>query len=147
MNVRNVFALITTDKLFECRDFYVKHLGFTVAFQATIYLQLSVPSEGGGSFGLALMPPDNPFGQGYRDVYDGSDVFNGRGLFLTIEVADAAVVYAKLKAEDAPIVAALKSEDWGQRHFMTRDPGGTIVDVVESIQPAPGYYDRFQVSG
>ncbi len=138
MSVRNVFALITTDKLFECRDFYVNHFGFAVAFESTIYIQLSVPSEEGGSFGLALMPPDQPF-------WDRRELFNGDGVVITIEVADAASVYEKLKAEGAPIVQELRSEDWGQRHFLTRDPGGMIVDVVESIEPAPGYYDKYQV--
>ncbi len=139
MKIRNVFALIVTDKLFECRDFYVKHFGFTAAFQTTIYIQLSVPSAQGSAFDLALMPPNNPFGEGYREK------FNNKGMFLTIEVADAATAYEKLKAEGAPIIANLKNEDWGQRHFLTKDPGGMIIDVVESIEPAAGYYDKYQI--
>jgi len=139
MQVRNFFTLITTDRLFECRDFYIEHFGFAAAFESTIYIQLTVPSENGASFDLALMPPDHPFGESYRKV------FNGEGAYLTFEVADAAAMYKKLKAEGAPIVAELKDEAWGQRHFLTRDPGGVTIDIVESIEPAAGYYDKYQV--
>ncbi len=45
----------------------------------------------------------------------------------------------------APIVRLVKDEGWGQRHFVDRDPHGTIVDVVQSIDSAPGYYDQYQV--
>lgn len=139
MKIRNVFSVIATDKLFECRDFYIKHFGFTVAFESTIYIQMSVPSEDGRSFDLALMPGDNPFGEDVREL------FNGKGVYFTIEVADAAAVYEKVKADGAPIIRDLKAEEWGQRHCFTRDPGGLTIDVVESIEPAAGYYDQDQV--
>lgn len=140
MIIHNLFVLIATDRLFECRDFYIKHFGFTPVFQSTIYIQLSVASDKGGSFELALMPLDHPFGDAYREK------FNGKGVYVTIEVDDTAAAYAKLKAAGAPILADLKKEDWGQRHFFTRDPGGTMIDVVESIEPAAGYYDKYQVT-
>ncbi len=131
--------MITTGELLACRDFYVRHFGFEVTFQSAIYIQLGIPSESGSSFSLALMPPDHPFGGEFRDP------FNGKGRYLTIEVADTAAIYQKLRAEGAPILLDLKREDWGQRHFMTRDPGGVKIDVVESIEPAAGYYDRYQL--
>jgi len=139
VKIRNVFSLITTDKLFECRDFYVKHFGFVPTFESTIYIQLTVTSDGGGSFDLALMPLDNPFGEISREK------FNGKGMFLTIEVDDAEAAHTQLEAAGVPILGSLKREDWGQRHFYTKDPGGTVVDVVESIEPAPGYYDKYQI--
>ncbi len=86
------------------------------------------------------MPLDHPFGEAYREK------FNGKGLYVTIEVDDAAATHDKLHAAGAPIVTHLKDEAWGQRHFFTQDPGGTLIDVVESIEPAAGYYDRYQVT-
>lgn len=140
MKIRDFFALVATEKLFESRDFYVKHFGFAVIFESTIYIQLQIPSEAGGSFSLALMPCDHPFGEAYRER------FNGKGVYLTIEVANSAAVHDKLKAEGAPIVQGLKDEDWGQRHFLTQDPGGMTIDIVESIEPAAGYFDRYRMS-
>lgn len=31
----------------------------------------------------------------------------------------------------------------GQRRFMVRDPSWLLVDVVEQIEPQPGYWDRY----
>lgn len=40
----------------------------------------------------------------------------------------------------------LRDEPWGQRCFMTRDPGGTLADVVEQIAAAPGYWEQYPPS-
>ena len=60
---------------------------------------------------------------------------------LTIQVADSAAVYAKIKA----VIHELKTEAWGQRRFTMRDPAGVSVDVVQSdgIETQPGYYEQF----
>ena len=137
MRIQDLFVLICTEKMLECRDFYVRHFGFAVEFESTIYTQVKVASETGGHFSIAFMPPSHPFGEAYRDI------FSGRGAYLTIQVADAAAVHERVVALGAPIVADLRDEDWGQRHFITRDPNGTVVDVVQAIEPAAGYYDRY----
>ncbi len=55
------------------------------------------------------------------------------GLLVTVEVDDADAVHARAVAQELPIELSLRSEDWGQRHFITRDPEGTAVDVVQVI--------------
>ena len=139
MKPQDVFPLITTDKMSACRDFYVKHFGFEVAFESAIYLQLTVPAESGHGFSIAFMPTHHPFG------VVGSEPFNGHGLMLTIQVADSADVYHKVKAEGGNIIHDLKTEDWGQRRFTMRDPAGVAVDVVQNdgITAKPGYYQQF----
>lgn len=139
MKVEDVFMLICTQKMFECRDFYIKHFGFKVDFQSTVYVQLRVAAESGGGFGIAFMPPDHPFGEAYRAV------FSGKGAYLTIQVEDAGAALARLKAQGAPILREVVDEAWGQRHFLTQDPHGTVVDVVQVIEPAPGYFEQYQV--
>ena len=37
----------------------------------------------------------------------------------------------------------LTDEPWGQRRFGIRDPAGVWVDVVEQIEPAPGFWDQY----
>jgi catechol 2,3-dioxygenase-like lactoylglutathione lyase family enzyme len=139
MKIQDVFALITTDKMAECRDFYVHHFGFEVAFETPVYLQLSVPAAQGSGFSLAFMPTSHPFG------VVGPAPFNGQGLMLTLQVADSAAVYAKVKAENGNIIHDLKTEAWGQRRFTMRDPAGTAVDVVQSdgMEAEPGYFEQF----
>jgi hypothetical protein len=37
----------------------------------------------------------------------------------------------------------LRAEPFGQRRFGLFDPAGTWIDVVEQIDPAPGWWDRY----
>jgi hypothetical protein len=64
-------------------------------------------------------------------------------MIVTVEVADARAAFDRLRGGGAPIVHPLTDEDWGQRRFMTRDPAGVLVDVVEQIAPKPGYWAQF----
>lgn len=32
---------------------------------------------------------------------------------------------------------------WGQRRFVVEDPSGIQIDVVEQIEPAPGFWDPY----
>lgn len=138
MRVRDLYPLITTPALFEARDFYVKHFGFEVLFEASWFVYLSGPGAGetrGAT--LAFMHPNHPSNP------PGPEVFDGRGMILTVEVADSAAVFERLSREGAPIVHPLTAEDWGQRRFMTRDPAGVLVDVVEQTAPKPGFWEKY----
>ena len=138
MKVRDLYPLITTPALFEARDFYVIHFGFDVLFEASWFVYLSGTADGetrGAT--LAFMHPDHPSNP------PGPEAFDGRGMILTVEVADASSVFDRLVKGGAPIVHPLTDEDWGQRRFMTRDPAGILVDVVQQIEPKQGYWERY----
>lgn len=138
MKVRDLYPLVTTPALADVRDFYVGHFGFEVAFEASWFLYLVGPGEDGTRGAtLAFMHPDHPSNP------PGPETFNGLGMILTVEVGDAAAVFERLEGGNAPIVHPLTDEAWGQRRFMTRDPAGVLVDVVEQIAPAEGFWDRY----
>lgn len=140
MKVRDLYPLITTPALAEVRDFYRTHFGFEVAFEASWFVYLVGPGEEGTRGAtLAFMHPDHPSNP------PGPETFNGLGMILTLEVGDAASVFEQVKASGAPIVHPLTDEKWGQRRFMTRDPAGVLVDVVEQIEPAAGFWDPYMV--
>ena len=122
------------------RDFYRAHFDFDVAFEASWFLYLIGPGEDGTRGAtLAYMHPDHPSNP------PGPETFNGLGMILTVEVSDAASVFERVSAGGAPIVHALTDEVWGQRRFMTRDPAGVLVDVVEQIAPKEGFWDQYMV--
>lgn len=142
MTVRDLYPLITTPHLFEARDFYARHFGFEPAFEASWFVYLTGPgTDGARGATLAFMHPDHP------SRPPGPEAFGGEGMLLTIQVDDAASVYEKLEAEGAPILHPLTDEDWGQRRFMTQDPAGVMIDVVEQIAPVEGYWERYAVPG
>lgn len=138
MRVRDLYPLITTPRLFEARDFYVRHFGFSVAFEAAWFVYLSGAGEAGTRGAtLAFMHPDHP------SRPPGPEAFDGKGMIITIEVADAAAAHRRLVSEGARIEYPLSDEPWGQRRFTARDPAGVLVDVVEQTSPEPGYWERY----
>lgn len=138
MRVRDLYPLITTPALFETRDFYVKHFGFSAVFEASWFVYLSAPGEDGTRGAtLAFMTPDHP------STPPGPEAFDGKGMIVTIEVSDAAAHFERVSGAGAPIVHPLTDEAWGQRRFMTRDPSGMLVDVVEQTAPQEGFWDKY----
>lgn len=133
MKVLSAYPLVTTQNLQGTRDFYVKHFGLEVIFEANWVAMLGA----NGNICLGLMSSGHPTHP------PGPDVFNGRGMIVTIEVEDAAKACAILRRQGAPIAYDLHEEPWGQRRFMTLDPSGTLVDVVEQTEPARGYWEKF----
>ncbi len=138
MTIRDLYALITTPRLAEVRAFHTERLGAAVVFEAEWFLMLSLPGEAGRGLTLAYMHPDHP------SRPPGPEAFNGLGMILTLQVDDAPAAFARLQ-DAAPIVHPLTDEVWGQRRFMLRDPAGVLIDVVEQIEPAPGFWERYSV--
>ena len=135
MKILSAYPLVTTMNLQATRDFYVEHFGLEVIFEACWIVMLGHGKGGDISLGfMASNHPTNP---------PGPDVFDGKGMIVTIQVEDAAQAFASLTQSGAPIVYDLHGEPWGQRRFMTRDPGGVLVDVVEQTEPAEGCWEKY----
>ncbi len=134
MRILGTYPLVTTADPARCRDFYQRHFGMEVLFEASWVVMLARAGE--TVICLGFMSPDHP------STPPGPEPFSGQGMIVTMEVDDAAAAHASLGASGAPIVYGLHDEPWGQRRFMTRDPAGTLIDVVEQIEPAPGFWDQ-----
>ncbi|HEV7764429.1 MAG TPA: VOC family protein [Thermoanaerobaculia bacterium] len=131
MRVAAGYPVFITTKLKECRAFY-ERLGFSVVFEATWFLYLSLDSVS-----LAFMTPDHPSSP------PDPGAFVGDGAFFTLQVEDAAAAFDDVTKEGLPIAYPLTSEPWGQRRFALVDPAGVWVDVVEQTQPADGFWDPY----
>lgn len=135
MNVLDTYPLVTVRQLQASRDFFVEHFGMKVVFEASWVAMLS--SKADGSISLGLMSTDHP------SRPPGPEIFAGQGMIITVQVDSAVAAYARLTAGGAPIEHHLQDEPWGQKRFVVREPSGILIDVVEQIDPAPGYWDRF----
>lgn len=134
MQLQSSYPVVVTDKLRQSRDFYVQRLGFDVVFEASWFVYLA-----SGPYGIAFMSPDHP------SQPPGPEKFNGQGLFLTLQTADAAAEFKRLKEAGVAIAYPLRDEAWGQRRFGLVDPSGMWVDVVQQIEPAKGYWEKYSV--
>lgn len=66
------------------------------------------------------------------------------GVLINLEVADVDAEYRRL-VTDGPLRAALeiRTEDFGQRHFIVTAPDGVLVDVISPTPPTPEFAERF----
>ena len=135
MAITDTYPLVTVRRLAESREFFVRHFGMAVLFEATWVVMLSANED--GTIALGLMTSDHP------SRPPGPATFDGEGMIVTVQVDDAAETYERVKAQSAPITHPLTDEPWGQRRFMTRDPSGISVDVVEQIEPAAGFWEKY----
>ncbi len=135
MHVKDLYTIIVTDKRAECRDFYVRWFGFQVVFEASWFVCLA--AAGDHPFGIALMAPDHP------SQPPGPERFGGRGLLITMQVSDATAEFERLSRAGVSIAYPLKDEPWGQRRFALVDPAGAWVDVIQTIDPVPGFWDKY----
>ena len=138
MQIESAYPVVVTPGLTECRDFYVRRLGFEIVFEASWFVYLTAPDS---PHGIAFMTPDHP------SRPPGPEAFDGNGILLTLQVADAAAEFDRLREAGVSIEHQLRDEPWGQRRFGLRDPAGTWVDVVQQIEPEPDFWDRYAPGG
>jgi len=68
------------------------------------------------------------------------------GLLLNFEVEDVDTVYDRLRAAGLPILKDIQDEDFGQRHFITADPNGVLIDVIKPIPPNADFAAMYDAS-
>lgn len=116
-------AGIVTSKIQETKKFYTQNLGFGVTFENEFYLLMHTP---GHASDISFLLPNHPSQQPFFH-----QPFQGKGMYLTIEVDDVDKVYEEIKALGVPIKIDIRDEPWGDRHFAIEDPNGIGIDIVK----------------
>lgn len=68
------------------------------------------------------------------------------GLIINFEIEDPDALYADVLAAGLPILVSLRDEPFGQRHFITEDPNGVLIDIIKPIPPAPEFAEQYEAS-
>jgi catechol 2,3-dioxygenase-like lactoylglutathione lyase family enzyme len=128
MQVSSFYPVIGTKQVSESKDFYTQHFGFTVTFEADWYVGLKKDN-----YELAILDYTHPtVPENFRKSV--------QGLLLNFEVDDVDAEYERLiKKNKLPVQLDIRSEEFGQRHFITSDPNGVLIDVITVI-PATGEF-------
>jgi catechol 2,3-dioxygenase-like lactoylglutathione lyase family enzyme len=115
------YPIIVTERFPECRDFWVKHLGFGVVFENEwfVYLQAAGAS-------IAFMAPGHPSSPPGPEPY-------AAGISMELEVADAEAALTELRASGLEPDYPLTDEPFGQRRFSVKDPSGLWVNIVQQL--------------
>ncbi|MEU5410461.1 VOC family protein [Nocardia asteroides] len=138
MALSSFYPVLATSEIAASRDFYTRWFGFEITFEADWYVSLRRPGrDGEPAYELALLDPTHPtipagFGKPVQ------------GLVLNFEVDDVDAEWARLvEAGGLQAELTLRTEDFGQRHFIVADPAGVLVDVITEVPPSAEFADRF----
>lgn len=116
---------IVTPLLKASKDFYTSHFGLTIKFETDWFVLLETKQ---GSEIAFMLPDIEAFHPLFRTKYaDG-------GLWLTFNVEDIDKEYERVKSiNQITIIQEIKTEDWGERHFVIKDPNNIAIDIVQFI--------------
>ncbi|MET9400731.1 VOC family protein [Kitasatospora sp. NPDC002965] len=128
--------MIATRDVAASRAFYTRHLGFEVTFDADWYVSLRRPDA--PQYELALLDHTHPtLPEGHRTPLRG-------GLLLNFEVDDVDAEHRRLVAgAGLPEVLPLRTEEFGQRHFIVAAPDGVLIDVITVVPPSEEYAAQY----
>ncbi|MBL1074760.1 VOC family protein [Nocardia sp. 2] len=136
MKLSSFYPVIGTTELARSRDFYTRWFGFDITFEADWYISLRRTADD-RSVEVALLD--------YTHETIPADFRKPtQGLILNFEVEDVdalweeMVVQGGLKAE-----LEIRSEEFGQRHFIVADPSGVLIDVITEIPPTGEFTEQF----
>ena len=125
MKLESVYPVICTDRVAESKAFYLEHFPFETIFDSDWYVSLQ--STGERPFELALLDyRHETIPERYRAPFGG-------GLIINYEVEEVDSVFERFRDAGLPIHLELRSESFGQRHFITSDPNGVLIDVIKVI--------------
>ncbi|WP_434051249.1 MAG: VOC family protein [Roseibium sp.] len=135
MKATQYYPVLMTDEVSKTAAFYKEHFRFKAMFEADWYVHLQ--SEEDASVNLAVL-----------DMNHETIPVSGRGrgtggLLLNFEVEDVDAIYDTLRQKGLPMLQELRDEPFGQRHFITQDPNGVMIDVIKPIPPSAEFLAQF----
>ncbi|OFE43821.1 VOC family protein [Acinetobacter towneri] len=135
MKINSLYPVIMTEDVAKSKAFWTANFFFKVAFDSEWYVSLKTDQQ--PAFELAFLDPDHPtVPEAFRGKFKG-------GLIVNLEVDDVDAEYERLRKIGLPMHLPLRSEDFGQRHFITSDPNGVLIDVIKVIPPSADYESQY----
>jgi uncharacterized glyoxalase superfamily protein PhnB len=133
VTVTSIYPVLMSDDVAAAAAFYTEHFGFEPTFTSDWYVSLRRDR-----WELAVLDAAHP------TVPEARRGPAARGVLINIEVDDVDAEYRRLVTEGGLTAAlALRSEPFGQRHFIVGGPDGVLVDVITPIEPDPSYAADF----
>ena len=124
MTLTSLYPVLMTQNVAATSAFYREHFDFEIVFEAGWYVSLKRDQ-----WELALLDAGHP------SLPESARGHVAAGLLLNFEVDDVDAEYSRLVTQGAlePLLD-IRSEDFGQRHFIVAGPDGVLIDVITPIE-------------
>lgn len=137
MKTSSYYPVIMTGDVAGTAAFYQAHFKFEPLFSSDWYVHLQSSED--EKVTLAVL-------DGSHRTIPAQGRGRVSGLLLNFEVEDVDTVYEALRAAGLPILLEIRDEDFGQRHFITADPNGVLIDVIKPIPPSADFAAMYDAS-
>lgn len=132
------YPVLMTPDVAAKADFYVRNFGFRPLFESDWYVHLQMTSNPRVNLGIV--------DRNHATVPEVARGKTGDGVLLSFEVEDPDGAYASLSASGLPMLVPLRDEPFGQRHFITADPDGVMIDIIKPIPPTAEFAAQYDPS-
>jgi catechol 2,3-dioxygenase-like lactoylglutathione lyase family enzyme len=134
MKTTSYYPVLMTDDVAGTATFYKAHLGFEALFENDWYVHLRSAEDRKVNLGIV---------QWDHETVPEAGRAKSAGLLINFEVRDPDAIYERMKAAGLPILRTLRDEAFGQRHFITSDPNGVLIDVIKPIPPSAEFAAQY----
>lgn len=137
MKITSYYPVLMVGDVAATARFYCDHFGFAPLFQSDWHVHLQHADD--AQVNLAVL-------DGAHETIPASARGRATGMLLNFEVDDVDALHARVQAAGLPILRSLRDEDFGQRHFITADPNGVLIDVITPIAPSAEFAAQYEAS-
>ncbi len=134
MKCSQFYPVLLTDRVAETARFYSDHFRFAPKFESDWYVHLQSAED--PAVNIAILAGDH-------ETIPATGRGRVCGLLINFEVEDVDAEFARAEAAGLPILLPLRDEPFGQRHFITRDPAGVMIDVITPIPPSAEFLAQY----
>ena len=135
MKCTQFYPVLMTGDVAGTVRFYVDNFRFLPVFESDWYVHLQSSED--ESVNLAVMAGDH-------ETIPAAGRGRTAGLLLNFEVEDVDAEHGRAQAAGLPILQELRDEAFGQRHFITQDPSGVLIDIITPIPPSAEFLAQYQ---
>jgi uncharacterized glyoxalase superfamily protein PhnB len=134
MKTTSYYPVLMTDDVAGTAAFYTEHFRFQALFDSGWYVHLQSVED--KRVNLGIVAGDHP-------TIPAAARGKASGLLINFEVQDVDAVYRRVEAAGLPVLLSLRDEAFGQRHFITQDPNGVLIDVIKPIPPSAEFAAQY----
>jgi len=137
MKITSFYPVLMVQDVAATAGFYIRHFDFRPVFEADWYVHLQSAHD--PAVNLAIL-------QGDHATIPAEGRGRASGMLINFEVEDVDAAHARALEAGLPVLLPLRDEEFGQRHFITQDPNGVLIDVITPIPPSEAFAKQYEAN-